>query len=530
MKMKKIIYYSLMVLSSIGLNSCNDFLKEEPRSQISADQFFLAPADAISAVNNLYRSGFPSLYNANSAYMGPTVMYGGYISGLFDNQYKGQEKFVQDSQNLAIDPVVNNGNLLGVWQNCYSAIGRANNTLKYLPKTPKLTVAELNQYTAETRFFRALNYFHMVKMFGGVPLITKPYESIANLYIPRSTEAQIYDFIVADLKFGIDSGGLADLPMQRNGYRISKGSVSALLADVYLNMSGFPLNDDNYAEAAAVAKSLINNAAYALIQNGATPAQSAYNVLRTSDDQSEYLYMIEYDPTISNGGWRPTYSFPNEAATWGEFTYSIADNAYRPVTQILAAYDNTNDLRAQEKQYFHTNYTFTKGDRKGETVQFADVTPYFWFEPEALYTTNQSQKDQVHYRLAEMYLIAAEAIAQTTGVNAEAADYLATIKARASLNKTKAQITTELLALSKENFIREVWAEKVRELIFENKIWNDITRTRQYPTVVNGVFTFVPFVGAQNPWGKTFAEKNLLLPIPEDEIQRNPELVQNPGY
>ncbi|HET6557636.1 MAG TPA: RagB/SusD family nutrient uptake outer membrane protein [Prolixibacteraceae bacterium] len=528
--MKKLAYNSLLILLLMGLNSCNDFLKEEPRSQISVDQFYLTPADAISAVNNLYRTGFPSFYDAGSAYMGPTVMYGGYISGLFDNQYKGQEKFVQDSQNLAIDPVVNNSSLLAIWQNCYSAIGRANNTLKYLPTTPGLTPAEFNQYTAEIRFFRALNYFHLVKMFGGVPLITEPSESIDNLYFPKSTEAEIYNFIVEDLEFGVDSGGLPDLPMQRNSYRISKGSVSALLADVYLNMSGFPLNDNKYAEAAAVAKSLITNGAYGLIQNGATPEQSAYNTLRTSDDEDEYLYVIEYDPTISDGGWRPVYSFPNEAATWGEFTYNITDNAYRPVTQILAAYDNTNDLRAQEKQYFHTNYTFTKGDRMGETVQFADVTPYFWFEPEALYETNQSQKDQVHYRLAEMYLIAAEAIAQTSGVNAEAADYLATIKARASLNQTKAQITAELMALSKDQFIQEVWAEKIRELIFENKIWNDITRTRMYPTVVNGAFTFVPFVGAQNPWGHTFTEKNLLLPIPDDEIQRNPELVQNTGY
>lgn len=528
--MKRIIYYSLLTLSFLGMNSCDEFLKEDPRSQISIDQFYKTPSDATSAVNNLYRTGFPSFYNAGSAYMGPTIMDGGYISGLFDNQYKGQEKFVQDSQNLAIDPVVDNGSLLAIWQNCYVAIGRANNAIKYIPTTPGLTDADKNKLLAEARFFRALNYFHLVKMFGGVPLISNPYEAIADLYVPKSPEVDIYNFIIEDLKFAIDDGGLADKPMPKNNFRISKGSATALLADVYLNMSGFPVNGNKYAEAAATAKSLITNPNYSLIQNGATPEQSAYNVLRTSDNQDEYLYVIEYDPTISNGGWRPVYSFPNEAATWGEFTYNITDNAYRPVTQILAAYDKTNDLRAQEKQYFHTTYTFTKGTRKGETITFTDVTPYFWFEPEALYTTNRSQKDQVHYRLAEMYLIAAEAIAQSSGVNAEAVDYLATIKARASMNKTKAQIVTELSALSKDAFITEVWTEKLRELIFENKIWNDITRTKMYPTTVNGTFTWVPFVGAQNPWGKTFAAKNLLLPIPNDEIQRNPKLEQNPGY
>ena len=84
--MKQILYYGLLSLSLIGLNSCNGFLKEEPRSQISVSQFYATPADATSAVNNLYKSGFPSFYDAGSAYMGPTVMYGGYISGLFDNQ------------------------------------------------------------------------------------------------------------------------------------------------------------------------------------------------------------------------------------------------------------------------------------------------------------------------------------------------------------------------------------------------------------------------------------------------------------
>ena len=528
--MKKILYYSMLLLSLTGLNACNDFLKEEPRNQISVSQFYATPADATSSVNNLYRTGFPSFYNATSAYMGPVIMDGGYMSGLFDNQYKGQEKFVQDCQNLAIDPIVNNGSLLSVWQNCYVAIGRANNSIKYIPTTPGLATADANRLTAEAKFFRALNYFHLVKMFGGVPMITEPYESIENLYIAKSPEADIYNMIVTDLNAAINEGGLADNPMPKNGFRISKGSVLALLADVYLNMSGLPVNGNKYAEAAATAKLLINNSAYSLIPNGSTPEQSAYNVLRTSDNQNEYLYVIEYNTTISNGGWRPVYNFPNEAATWGEFTYNITDNAYRPVTQILAAYDKINDLRYQEKQYFHTKYTFTKGARKGETVNFVDVTPYFWFEPDALYTTNLSQKDQCHYRLAEMYLIAAEAIAQTTGVNAEAAGYLATIQARASLNKTQAQIVTELLAMTKEAFIREVWKEKIRELIFENKIWNDITRTRFYPTVSGGVFTFVPIIGAVNPWGKTFAEKNLLLPFPNDEIQRNPELVQNPGY
>ena len=526
--MNKKIGYFILAFSSLLIASCSNFLEEENRSSLDNESFFANADDAFSAVNNLYRSGFPSFYDAGSAYGGPVIMYGGYISGLFDNQYKGQEKFVQDAQNLAIHPVTSSSQLLSIWENCYSAISQANTALKYIPNTPGLTEAESAQLIAESKFFRSLNYFHLVKMFGRVPLVTEPTESLDSLYVSQSEVADIYDFIVEDLTSAIDEGGLADAPMPENGFRISKGSVQALLADVYLNMSGEPVKADHYGDAAAVAEALISNGAYELIR--ATDEETPYDILRTSDSEKEYLYMIEYNEDIANGGWRPIYSFPNEAATWGEFTYSITNLAYRPVDQIFAVYDTQNDLRAQEKQYFHTQYMFTKGTREGETVNLGVRSPYFWFEPEALYVTNRSQKDQVHYRLAEIYLIAAEAIAQSEGVTAEAAGYLAAIKARASMNQTEAQIRTQLMTLPPANFVREVWRERIRELIFENKIWYDITRTRQYPTSSGGQVTFVPFVGATNPWGKVFAEKNLLLPIPDDEMQRNPSLEQNKDY
>ncbi len=527
--MKKIFFLTIIAVA-LGLTSCESFLEEKPKSQISTSSFFASAADGYASVNILYRSGLPAFYDAGSAYMGPNIMYGGYLSGLFDNQYKGQEVFVQYCQNLDLDGNVSNAQLQSMWEPTYHAIVRnANYAIKYIPGCPGLSDTEKSQLMAQAKFFRALNYFYLVKMFGPIPLIDQPYESLDNLYIPRSTEAKVYDFIVKDLEEALSDGQLADLPMPKNGFRISKGSVLALLADVYLNMAGYPLNDNSkYAEAARVAKLLIGNSNYRLIQNQDKGAHSAYSILRTSEVEDEYLYTVEFDPVIENGGWRPTYCFPNQAATWGEFTYSITNNAYNPDTVLHAAYDMQNDLRHQEEQYFHSKYTQTKGANAGLVRDLGGWCPYFWFEEEALLSSNKSEKDQVHYRLAEIYLIAAEAIAQTSGVTDEAAGYLAEIEGRASLNKTKSQIKAELLALSKENFIREVWAEKIRELIFENKIWNDITRTRMYPAIVGGKFSFVNVVGAKNPWGKTFEEKDLLFPICSQEMQRNPALAEPP--
>ena len=526
--MKKIIFFAITIFM-IGFTSCESFLEEKPRNQRSTNNYFLTAADGFSVVNSLYRErGVPNFHDAGSAYMGPRINFGGYKSGLFDNQYKGQEIFVQYCQNLDIDANVSNGQLQDIWEPTYRAIVRkANYAIKYLPECPGLTDTQRSQLIAESRFFRALNYFWLVKMFGAVPIISEPVESLDNIYVPRSTEANVYAFIVADLESALRDGNLADVPMTENGFRISKGSVAALLADVYLNMAGYPVNDvSKYAEAARVAKMLIDNPNYSLIQHGEN--ETAYDILRTSDDEKEYLYTIEYNATISNGGWRPTYCFPNEAATWGEFAYSITCLAYNPVPLLHAAYDADNDLRFQEKQYFHSTYTQTKGTYAGTVRDLGGKVPYFWFEENAALNTNTAEKDQVHYRLSEMYLIAAEAIAQTSGVTDEAADLLATIEARASMNKTKAQIKAELLAMSKDDFIKEVWTEKIRELIFENKIWNDITRTRMYPAMQGNKFGFVNLIGAQNPWGKTFAEKDLYFPICSQEMSRNPALADSP--
>lgn len=521
---KTILIYFIGVVS--GFTSCNDFLEEHPQSEMSIESAFTDPSHAFSAVNILYRKGFPAFYHTalNGA---ARVMDGGFLAGFFDNQYKG-EGLVR-MQKLQLDASLDNGQVQSIWSGCYEVIVRnANFALKYIPDCPGLTDAERNQLLAEAKFFRALNYFYLVKMFGAVPLITKTYESLDEIYVSRSSEAKIYALIIQDLTDALDHGGLADKPMPENGFRVSKGSVAALLADVYLNMAGYPLNETSkYAHAATIAKSLISNSSYGLITHVDFAENSAYGILRSSDNEREYLYTIEYDATIAVGGGYPMFCFPQEAASWGEFPrYNICNLGYNPISTLHAAYDPVNDLRYRERQYFHSSYMQVNGRFAGTVREFNTPIPYFWWEETAALETGVSTKDKVHYRLAEMYLIAAEALVKSENrVTDEACGYLATIQHRASLNKTYDEIKNELTTLSPDEFVKEVWREKIREFIFENKIWNDITRTRMYPAVDgNGKFDFVNLIGATNYFGGTYTESNLYLPIGVLEMQRNPAL------
>lgn len=528
--MKKILLGFVCAGLLGSTTACSDFLEESPKSELSQDKNFTSPNHARTAVNKLYRNGAPELYGGGGVYMPSSSTMGGYISGLFDNGFKGQEVIASYSQKL-IHTSKNIANSMdGVWDGCYEAISRANTAIKYIPTTPNLNEKERNNLMAQAKFFRAFNYFYLVKFFGDVPLITEPCESTMDeLYVARTASATVYAQIVEDLSFATTH--LNDVAFTENGFRIAKGTAQVVLADVYLQMSGFPVQGSKYAEAAATAKDIIKGGKYALIPNGATPETSAYNVIRTDDNTKEYLYAYEHEANISSNP-KVQITLPNAGASDNKLAYSLTNDGYRPIKQYLNVYDPEKDLRVQEKQFFHTSEMLTAKDGTLREYTF-DPCPYIWYNEEAMTVTARSSKDLALYRYAEVLLIAAEAIAQSEGVTAEAVGYLADVRERAYTTTSRTEIINGLNGLSKEAFLHEVWAERMRELVFEMRTWSDIQRTRMYPVTsdnAKGKVSFVNVIGAKNPWGAVYQEKDLLWPISDNEMQRNPSLEQNNGF
>lgn len=533
MKMKN-IFLGLVSLFFLGaVTSCDSFLEEKPQQDMSLGQYYKTANHARAGVNALYATGFPTFYDAG-VYNGARIAYGPFLSGLYDNEYKGQEVIVQYCQELTISPANITNEMRDSWRYCYQAIGRANTAIKYIPgiTDPNFASNEKDQLVAQAKFFRALNYFHLVKSYGDIPLTLDPFESLDDLYLSRTATAQIYGQIETDLK---DAGSvLKEEAFVKNGFRISKTTVDALLANVYLQMSGYPLSANSYAKAATVARDIITSNKLTLTQNKDNGENSAYNILRTDDNLTEYIYTRERSSSVAGyaSNWTQL-SFPVFAAQWGVFKYTLTNNAIRPMPTLINAYDPANDLRIAERQFFFNEYTYTK-DGKEVTAKFEQPSPWFYFDEEAMFETGVSGRDFPIMRYPEVLLIAAEAIAQSEGVTAEAAGYLADVRARAYTKMTKEQIVASLTGLSKDAFIQEVWTERIREFSLEHKIWDDIQRTRMYPVTSatnKGKVAFVNVIGAKNPWGATFQEKHLLWPISDTEMQRNPQLGQNnPGY
>ncbi|WP_372634389.1 RagB/SusD family nutrient uptake outer membrane protein [Fodinibius sp.] len=523
--MKKLVF--ILVLSFWAFSSCDNFLAETPKDEISVDQLLNTPEGARGLVNGLYRDGQGAGFYDSGGFGGADVMMGGYMSGYFDNEGKGERIQGQVAQDLQVGPEVLNQFFDGWWSGHYEVISRANTALKYIPDMAGLSDDEKNQLLAEARFFRALNYFSLVKFFGDVPLITEPVESLENIEVERTSSETVYDQVIADLEWALNQGSLVEGAFSMNGYRITEAAASTLLADVYLQMAGYPLQQTaNYASAADAARTVIQSGSHELIQHGESVGESAYNKMRTSDTDREYIYGIEYESEIAPSQY-PRITVPGVVRPEG-INYGRTLNAYRPIEEFTWFYNPDEDLRIQNQQLFYNSF-----ERGGQQYQFGEWAPYLWFEEEAIFETGRGGRDIRVYRYADVLLIAAEAIARSEGVTNEAVSYLTDVRSRAYWQTDRNEIEASLSGLSEQEFVEEVWKERLRELALNFKIWSDIQRTRQYPVPSEsnpGEITFVDVVGQSNNWGQTYEEHHLLYPLPDDEIQTNPALEQNPGY
>ncbi|MBL4559601.1 MAG: RagB/SusD family nutrient uptake outer membrane protein [Labilibaculum sp.] len=510
---KSLLLFGVMVM--IG-TSCSDFLVENPKSDISLISYFTDKEHAYTAVNRLYRDGPYDIYNGyGSAYSGSIGMVYDHLSGFYNNEYKGQELYVIAAQNLDVDASQLNDVANSIWSSQYYEISNANTAIKGIPEVPELNDDEKNYQIAQAKFFRAFSYFILLRTFGDVPLITEPYESVENVYVARTASLDVYNQVIEDLEFA--SLYLKDKVMEANSGRVTKGAAQTLLAEVYLSMSGYPLNVDRYAEAATQAKEVISSGVYDLLTNDDNTTGSAYNKMRseTNDDSKEYIYYIEYLEGESNSPYA-SWSLPSNNI---HSNIGIHVNTFEPMQELIDLYDSSNDLRVKENQFY---YSTLGGDA------FDAWAPWLWFNDHA-HESSISSKNFVVYRYTDVLLIAAESLARSGGSLSEAAGYLAKVKARASLNLSESEIITALSSLSVQEFIEEVWTERYRESAFEFKAWFTMIRTKKYPVGDgSGSVNYVDLIGHTNRWGATYTERDLLWQLPEQEMQKNPDLIPNP--
>ncbi len=539
MKLNKYISILCITIFSLWMSSCSSFLEENPLDEKTDGQFWRTLSDAQTAVNALYFGGVPYLHNIDisGGWTPKATMWGGIMSGLFVDKMKNSS-FTSASEGANFNVELFDAASQRLWSEFYIGISRANFVIANIPTmTDVLTPAQIENFVAQGKFFRAYAYFYLVKEFGDVPYIDFPYNSLEGIYQERLPSAQVYQYIEADLLDIIDSNALPNVAFYNNGGYATKPMAQTLLAQVYLQWAGAPVNGGNeyYTKAANMALNVINGGQHGLIHPEGTTddLNSAFNILKTTKSSNEIIYAKEYNQTSLNvGNSYAVRSIGADAFQWGIFKPAgdVMYNAYLPCDMLINSY-HSSDIRSKEKQLFFREYTY---ELDGETITSTlnDIGNWAWFDEESLIFGRNGDYNMPIFRYAEVLLIAAEGLART-GNEGDARGYLNQVRRRAGLTDETA---------NGEALIQSILTERFHEFALEFKIWDDIRRTRLYPEadgMQSGTLKWVPLSTAtiQNkPDGGTrvgaIPEYALLWPIPLSEMQANTALEghQNPGW
>jgi hypothetical protein len=365
-----------------------------------------------------------------------------------------------------------------LWGDLYNCIYQVNSALTGISASQGVTPSMSQQLIGEAKFIRAFCYFYLVNIYGDVPLVlTVDYK--INATIPRSSKDEVYQQIIADLKDA--QSLLTDNYLTPSGanttsrVRPNKIGATALLARVYLYQQ-------KWSNAESEATSVINNTNYSLL----TDLNSVF--LSTSEETIWQLEIPDNGLNTADGStFLPTYL--TSSGPDGSYPFTLQDS--------LALGFESGDLR-------QSNWT--------TSLTIGSTTYYYPFKYK-LYQGTPTTEYPVILRLAEQYLIRAEARAQQ-GNLAGAEEDLNAIRTRAGLPNTTATTQSDLLtAILKERRF-EFFTEYGHR-------WFDLKRT----DTINSVMTIVT-----PQKGGTWQSTAQFFPIPFTEIQADPKLTQNPGY
>lgn len=495
------VKHIVLASSLLALGSCKDFLQENPTG-------FLTPTSNVSSVKVARAYANAGYANLQGLLAGQSSSYGGNTYNLLEfmtgkaNSDLGQTGFV-NFQNLSYN---NTSFYVDTWwQQMYLGVGACNLAIQSIPtiNATGLTDAQKNNMLAEARTLRALYYFYLVRLYGAVPSVTATPTDL-NLNLARTPAKDIYDkIIIPDLLFAETS----TLPWQDNTGKVSMGAVESILANVYLTYAGAAINGgaQYYAESAKRSLNVIQKGGYSLFANYTDMINPA------NKNMGEFIFQVQYAASVPSTNPLTALTIPNYS---GISKYSDEYGSVYPTPQFIKSFP-AGDKRVQEKQFFFTSYPSIK---TGQTVTFKNTYIYKFFDVNAVTNTAKSDLNYTLYRLADVYLMYAEASNRAEGTpNANAIDYVNKIRARATL--------APIGALSQTAFEQEVWLQRYFELCFEDKMWFDMLRTRKVHNDVTG--NWDDFVGHKTVFGATFTEKQLLFPVPKQESDVNPNLLPN---
>lgn len=484
--MKKLSYIAIILGSATLLPSCQDQLDLKPVSQTiagaTAGSSITNAATAESALAGCYaifKNGAAEYYVMDNYIM---------ADGRSDNSYAGADNSawfeVDEFRILSTNAVAARD-----WRYLYTHIASANSIIANVPKVTDagLSADRKAQIVGEAKFLRARAYFDLVRLYGDIPLVVDELPTITSsnvaeiygqLYPAESTVSAVYTQITKDL----DEAALVVPKSGPNKMTVTPGVVYTLLTKVHATLKDWEKVKTNADKVMGLGYTLLPN--FDELWDG------------KHENSAEAIFELNFTDWSTGGNWGTGMFYGTD---WKKFN--------TPSNDLIQAYDDEKDVVRKASTIFTADVTGKWADKYWALTKF----------PFAYKMRNgDGSQNIILYRLADVILLKAEALNETGDI-AGAKTLLNQVRSRVKLTaNTSADQAALRLAIEKERRL---------ELAFEGQRWYDLVRTGRAITVMQAVKD-----GKGNNLNYSLNENKLLLPIPQEEVDKNTSLSQNIGY
>lgn len=468
MRIKNRIY--LMVIVLVALVACSDELDIVPTTQRAAANFYSSEEEIESAINGAY------------AQLQQNGLYGLDLIGV--GEISGEDTFEEIAANdggrfgQLDDFSTNAGNdLVGdIWRESYEGIQRVNVILNRIDDIQFEDTAVKTARIGEMKFVRGLLYFNLVRLYGDVPLVTEETTNPSDFFGQgRTAAAMVYTQIETDL-----TDAVQNLPLTKPSGRPGKGAAQAVLGDVQMTQG-------KYAAAATNLGAVVNSGIYSLMPSTSQIFGS------TNEGNAEILFEVQFASGVN-----------------GNSEGESAASQFRPS-------GTTANAKGHNLPSVEFVSLYEAGDTRQNDFVGIDVTvnPFYFSSKYEVSSTGPDDGggDHIIVRYADVLLKYAEALNESGGTGA--AQYLNMVRNRAGLANTTASSQSDLRDA--------IEMERRYELIGEGHRWFDLKRTGKAIETMNAWF-------AANSINVSIGANNLILPIPQSQLDTDPAITQNPGY
>ena len=485
--------------------SCSDFLTEEPTTFVNPDTFLEDARSAETFLVGAYDAVQSIISSGSNSQSGMRIHWGTVAADeVVVPGWEGDRKLMYLQQ-------VTPGNVTvgSLWKGLYQGVNVTNSVVDRIGDmtADQIEDEDKNRMIAEARFLRAALYFDLVTAWENVPLVKNEVVSLDNLDVPQASTEEVYAFIIEDLLFAE-----ANLTAEQGGGRATKGAAQALLGKVYLQMTGFPLDqNDKFALAAEKLEAVINSGVYDLL-----PVYA--HVFDLDHEQSvEMVYSIGMDgPGLGEGGLLSTFYGPNgnvnNGGGWGtcfinhEFEASYDREDVR-LAQNIAKHNANDEVRIDRQPQVSWRGWKHHAEKPNN---YPNDTPF----------------DNPYIRYADVLLLYAEAKLGQGQLTQEILNQTVNrVRARARGDNGS---VPDLILGSDMEMADAILDERRKELCLEGWRRNDLIRFGKYKETLMAI-NQGGWSTAGNP-GPNYDDYEIRWPIPEAELVLNRSLVQNPGY